>query len=238
MRSACATSRCWSAACSPPRPRASVSSTAPPPLSSRCAPARPLARFSPAPSWLALAQGGGLFVVGSYVPKTSGQVAALLDQTAIERVEIDVAALLDDKRQFDEVASAAAAATDALRHNRDIVLYTSRRLISGDGADHSLAIGQRVSASLVAIVQGLGVRPRYLVAKGGITSSDIATKALKLRRAMVLGQILPGVPVWRTGDESLYPGLAYVVFPGNVGGDDALVRIQREPAGLSPRLPQ
>jgi uncharacterized protein YgbK (DUF1537 family) len=178
------------------------------------------------------AQGGGLFVVGSHVPKTSGQLAALLEQTAIERVEIDAAALLDDKHQFDAIASAASAATDALRHNRDIVLYTSRNVIgsnsAGDSAAHSLAIGQRISSGLVAIVQGLGARPRYLVAKGGITASDIATKALKLRRATVLGQILPGVPVWRAGSESVYPDLAYVVFPGNVGGEDALVRIQRE----------
>lgn len=174
------------------------------------------------------AQGGGLFVVGSHVPKTSGQLAALLEQTAIERVEINAAALLDDKRQFDEIANAASAATDALRHHRDIVLYTSRHVVTSDSAGHSLVIGQRISSGLVAIVQGLGARPRYLVAKGGITASDIATKALKLRRATVLGQILPGVPVWRAGGESVYPDLAYVVFPGNVGGDDALVRIQRE----------
>ncbi len=71
------------------------------------------------------------------------------------------------------------------------------------------------------------MRPRYLVAKGGITSSDIATDALAMRRAQVLGQILPGVPVWQAGPESLHPGLAYVVFPGNVGGDDALVQVVR-----------
>jgi hypothetical protein len=30
------------------------------------------------------------------------------------------------------------------------------------------------------------------------------------------------VPVWELGREARWPGLAYVVFPGNVGGPDAL----------------
>jgi uncharacterized protein YgbK (DUF1537 family) len=52
-------------------------------------------------------------------------------------------------------------------------------------------------------VQNLSTRPRYIVAKGGSTSSDIATKALAVRRAIVVGQILPGVPVWQLGAERL-----------------------------------
>jgi uncharacterized protein YgbK (DUF1537 family) len=42
---------------------------------------------------------------------------------------------------------------------------------------------------------------------------------------MVLGQILPGVPVWRLGSESRYPGIPYIVFPGNVGNVEALADI-------------
>ena len=66
------------------------------------------------------------------------------------------------------------------------------------------------------------MRPRYLIAKGGITSSDVATKGLGLKRGIVAGQILPGVPTWRVGDETRFPGMAYIVFPGNVGGPSAL----------------
>jgi uncharacterized protein YgbK (DUF1537 family) len=61
------------------------------------------------------------------------------------------------------------------------------------------------------------------VAKGGITASDLAAEAMDVERAWVLGQILPGVPVWRLGAESRWPNLDYVVFPGNVGGPEALV---------------
>ena len=77
------------------------------------------------------------------------------------------------------------------------------------------------------VLQRLAFRPAYLIGKGGITSSDLATGSLGVRKAWVLGQIVPGVPVWRLGQESKYPGLPYVVFPGNVGGADALARAIR-----------
>lgn len=38
-----------------------------------------------------------------------------------------------------------------------------------------------------------------------------------------MGQILPGVPVWSMASDSRWPGLPLVVFPGNVGGKEALV---------------
>ncbi len=159
-------------------------------------------------------------------PGATRQVERLLAETGIARRDRR-AAVADDAHARQAVAAAVDALNAALQDGRDVVLYTSRGLITGADAAESLAIGKRVSDSLVEIVRSLEVRPRYLVAKGGITSSDIATTALDIRRAFVYGQALPGVPVWQAGPESRYPGLAYVVFPGNVGGDDALVRIVR-----------
>ncbi len=128
-----------------------------------------------------------------------------------------------------------------LAAGEDAALFTSRELVAAaqvapgarvtPGAageapgEANLAIGRAVSDGLVEIVRGLETRPRYLLAKGGITSSDIATRGLGIRRALVLGQILPGVPVWQSGAESRFPGLAVIIFPGNVGGPDALVKI-------------
>ena len=77
-------------------------------------------------------------------------------------------------------------------------------------------------------MQRIQIAPRYILAKGGITSSDIATRALNVKKAMVLGQILPGVPVWKLGAESRFPNLAYIVFPGNVGDDRALIAVVRQ----------
>lgn len=173
------------------------------------------------------AAGGGLFVVGSYVPRTTAQVNALLAQPGLCSVPVDVAKLLDGGAQRDEIARAADAVNGALRRGQDVVAYTSRALVTGEDAQRNLAIGQQVSAGLVALTRAIATRPRYLVAKGGVTSSDIATRGLAVRRALVMGQILPGVPVWRLGPESRYPGLPYCVFPGNVGGPEALAEIAR-----------
>ncbi|MCC6456721.1 MAG: hypothetical protein IT328_17335 [Caldilineaceae bacterium] len=171
-------------------------------------------------------QAGGLFVVGSYVPKTTSQVQALLAQPGIVPVEVEVVKVLEPSTRQEAIDQAREAVARAVSAGQDTVLYTSRKLVSGNDAASSLAIGQQVSSALVAIVAHLPMTPRYLVAKGGITSSDIATQALRVRRAMVLGQIVPGVPVWHTGAESRLPGLAYVVFPGNVGDTDALVQVR------------
>jgi len=169
--------------------------------------------------------GGGLVVVGSYVPKTTSQVHELLTLPELLCIEVSVEKLLADDQQGAEIQSVVQAANAALQQDQDVVIYTSRDLAAADNAEHSLLIGRRVSDSLVAIVRAISPRPRYLLAKGGITSSDVATKGLDVRRALVLGQILPGVPVWRTGDESRHPGLAYIVFPGNVGDNHALVQV-------------
>ncbi|MBM3225561.1 MAG: hypothetical protein FJZ47_17420, partial [Candidatus Tectomicrobia bacterium] len=171
------------------------------------------------------AAGGGLIMVGSHVPRTSSQLEALRAQAGVLSVEVQVAALLHDAQAAAEVSRVASAIDHGLQRNLDVVLFTSRTLVTGTDAQSNLAIGQRVSTRLVAMVQALTRRPRYVLAKGGITSSDIATHGLGVKRAMVLGQILPGVPVWRLGPETRYPGLGYIVFPGNVGSPQALADV-------------
>lgn len=172
-------------------------------------------------------QHGGLFVVGSYVPKTTAQLTALLTKTDVVPVEITVSHILDAARRDDQIERVIEAVNQHIRKGEDTVLFTSRNLVKSATAGENLAIGQRVSDSLIRIVQALTCQPRYLVTKGGITSSDVATQGLGVRRAMVMGQILPGVPVWKLGQETRYPDMAYIVFPGNVGDDDALVEIQK-----------
>ena len=174
---------------------------------------------------LAVGTGGGLVVVGSYVPKSTTQLHELLAQADIVGLEVNVSVLLKDAQWSTEIERITKEANQALERNKDVVIYTSRQLITGQDVESSLSIGQRISAGLVAIVHGISVKPRYLLAKGGITSSDVATKGLGVKRALVLGQILPGIPVWQLGAESRHPGLPYIVFPGNVGGADALVEI-------------
>lgn len=169
---------------------------------------------------------GGLFVIGSYVPKTSQQVETLLSKTNIKAIEVQVEALLDPDKKNIEINRVASETSLFLQEGKDVAIFTSRKLVTGKDGASSLAIGQTVSDSLIEIVRAIAVQPRYLVAKGGITSSDVATKGLGVQRAMVIGQALPGVPAWKLGPETRYPGMSYIIFPGNVGDNDALVSIQ------------
>ncbi len=177
---------------------------------------------------LELGSGGGLMMVGSHVPKTTAQLETLLASWPCRTLEVDVEQLLQEAHREAEIQRVARAAGEALKAGEDVVIYTGRMLHKVAGKEANLNISQRVSAGLVAILRGINTRPRYLVAKGGITSSDLATRALEVTRALVPGQILPGVPVWNLGPESRFPGLPYVVFPGNVGDEDGLLAIARK----------
>ncbi|WP_233215343.1 four-carbon acid sugar kinase family protein [Rhodopirellula bahusiensis] len=164
----------------------------------------------------------GLIVVGSYVPKTTQQLACLLEnEPELKSVVLDVDQLLSDDSESYIQEIVQEVSIGLQRSN--VVLSSSRKLVTGNDAASSLSIGSRVSDALVSVVERLTQRPRFLIAKGGITSSDVATKGLRAKHAMVLGQILPGVPVWKMPSDSHFPGIAYVVFPGNVGGSDALL---------------
>jgi uncharacterized protein YgbK (DUF1537 family) len=168
--------------------------------------------------------GHGLIVVGSHVSHTSRQVAALRAHGATTDIELDVPAVIAGAG---EVAAMARQVTDALSRS-DVLLYTSRALATGHDAAGSLAIGRQVSAALSRTVRAaLAAKPAWIVAKGGITSHDVAVHGLGIRRAEVTGQLFPGViSVFRpleAAPEAI--GVPYVVFAGNVGDDGTLRQV-------------
>jgi uncharacterized protein YgbK (DUF1537 family) len=99
---------------------------------------------------------------------------------------------------------------------------TTRALHAGRDGAESLAMSVRVSRALartvaVAIAQE---EPSWVLAKGGITSHDIARHGVGVRRAEVVGQLFDGmVSTWRLLRGDARPPLPLVVFPGNVGGE-------------------
>jgi uncharacterized protein YgbK (DUF1537 family) len=169
----------------------------------------------------------GLVIAGSHVQRSSAQIAAVLSMPEVCCLEMCVEDLLSDNGSRREIARVAANANRALQSGQDTMIFTSRRVAAGSSAADALRIASVVSASLVSVVESITERPAWLIAKGGITSSDIATKALGIRRAQVLGQAFPGVPVWLTNEDSRWPELLYVVFPGNVGQADTLAGMIR-----------
>lgn len=165
---------------------------------------------------------GALVVVGSYVGRTTAQLEALLALPNAEAVELVVDRLSGAAAGRAESRRVADAASGAMLRGRHAIVFTSRGRQSSLGAAGDLAAGRVVSDALVSVVRAIPHRPRALVAKGGITSCAIAIQGLGMRKALVLGQAVAGVPVWQMGPETRFPGLRLVVWPGNVGGPDAL----------------
>lgn len=133
--------------------------------------------------------------------------------------------MLEGDEAFDaEVARCVAAEEAAIRAGKTAVCYTERALLTapGDTRESALLRAVKISDGVQRLVGDLSLRPAFVVAKGGITSSDVGTKALRVRRATVMGQIRPGIPVWQTGEESRFPRTPYVIFPGNVGEEQTL----------------
>ena len=172
---------------------------------------------------------GGLVVVGSYVDKTTGQLERLLREVPhLEPICFQAERVLQPDGGRAEEARVLACAERAIRAGTTAVIYTSRQvLVTQQGGAGDLALSTRISRAVSRIVAALSVRPAFLIAKGGITSSDIGVHALGVKRALILGQAAPGVPVWQTGPESKFPGLSYIIFPGNVGEPDTLCRLVR-----------
>ncbi|MQL88683.1 hypothetical protein Taro_021244 [Colocasia esculenta] len=141
-----------------------------------------------------------------------------------ERVLYTPTAIPFDQTRI-SVRTGVGTAREAPIRNRhiDLVSKRSHSEISGPAQNSSSGAWSRV---VDAIAYGhLFAQTGITFRSGGITSSDLATKALEARQAKVVGQALPGVPLWELGPESRHPGIPYIVFPGNVGDSNALAEV-------------
>ena len=146
---------------------------------------------------------GGLIVVGSYVPKTTLQLKTLLAGADIFPLELSVREIIEAARSvkddskvsiLDIIINRTAAQIDKLiLSGKHVVMFTTREFLVGT----TLADGAAVSDTLTEIVRLVKPKPAFLVAKGGITSHDVAFKSLNITTARVIGQVEPGIPVWK-----------------------------------------
>src|SRR3954469_5861943 len=171
--------------------------------------------------------GHGLVVVGSHVGLTSRQVAVARERGDITEVELQVPAVADPARRDAHVAEITDRVVRALADS-DVLLFTSRTLLRDADPAASLAIARQVSTAVIEVVRGaVAAGPAWIVAKGGITSHDVAVRGLGIRRATVLGQLLPGLVSVFQPVEALpeVVGTPYVVFAGNVGDENTLAYV-------------
>lgn len=174
----------------------------------------------------------GAVVVGSHVKKTTQQLRELLKMPGISPIEVDVERIDQDRQALlDVIIQQVDQAHDL---HKTSVIFTSR--LEKTFADQAtrLAFGERVSKFLMDVVRNLPLSLGFLISKGGITSNDVLSSGLALRTSRVVGQILPGCSVVRCPvDHPRYPGLPVVIFPGNVGDENALAEAYARLSGLS-----
>lgn len=163
---------------------------------------------------------GGIIIVGSYVNKTTKQLEELKNSKyPIKFIEFNPHLVLEDGGLKREVERVVSLAEEEIKNGRTVAVYTNRDLVILDtnDKDKQLMISVEISNAVTSIIDKLQIRPSFIIAKGGITSSDVGTKALRVKKANVMGQIKPGIPVWMTGEESKFNKMPYIIFPGNVG---------------------
>jgi len=170
---------------------------------------------------------GGLIVIGSHVALTNRQLEQV--KTAFpEIVEIELTTeMARDPNFADEALPDIVILLANSLKKENAILRTSRDLVVGSTPEESLAISRLVSANLALIVNQVLKENAlsFVIAKGGITSNDVASIGLEVRHAIAVGPLLPGViSLWRPID-GVAVGMPFVVFPGNVGSDEALMEI-------------
>lgn len=170
---------------------------------------------------------GGLIVAGSHTEKTTRQLETLKKMENVRFIELNSDLVLEGEQLFEEAGRVVKEVENLLLSGMTAAVCTKRKLLTmeHDTKEAALLRSVKISEAVLSLVRDLKVKPAFIVAKGGITSSDIGVKALGVKRAVVLGQIQPGIPVWRTDEKSKFPDIPYVIFPGNVGDDESLYKV-------------
>ncbi|WP_242829642.1 four-carbon acid sugar kinase family protein [Butyrivibrio sp. MB2005] len=168
---------------------------------------------------------GGVIMIGSHTKKTTSQLERLKEIKNLEFIEYDSDKVLTDELS-EETKRVSKIVSSFIEEGITAVVFTKRKVLTleNDSKEDALIRSAKISEAFTDVVSKLTATPSYIVGKGGITSSDIGTRALKVKRALALGQIQPGVPVWKTDENSRFPGIPYVIFPGNVGDEDTLLK--------------
>ncbi|WP_440895102.1 four-carbon acid sugar kinase family protein [Amphibacillus sp. Q70] len=175
---------------------------------------------------------GGLIMIGSHVKRTTQQLETLTKQmNNLEIIEFNQHLALEDRLESESLR-VIHLVENAILKGRTTVVHTRRDRVDLENKDGQaqLDLTQKISNHFMQIVLDLSVKPSFLIAKGGITSSDIATKALKIDRALVIGQVINCVPVW-IPDEGKFKNTPYIIFPGNIGGDKDLYILTKKLIG-------
>ncbi len=159
-----------------------------------------------------------LLVCGSHTDGATQQLAQ------VEQI-FGQTELVDTDAAFSNPQQEAARIADATRRRLDHSSLTAFASARVRRAEHStLAHGEQVMRVLTDTVSALRGQVDTVVSKGGITSASVARVGLGAERALIRGQIVPGVSVWEVTTPEGHD-ILYVVIPGNVGDASTIVDV-------------
>jgi len=170
----------------------------------------------------------GLIIIGSHAQRTNDQFYTLQELHNLKLFEWDIFKAGSDYLHDFETKKIGKEAEDALKLGFDVCIYTTRSIekdYESNKGKRNFPTPQCISEGLVDIVKKIRLIPRFIVIKGGSTASDIVTKGIGAKKAIAIGQILPGIPVWNLESEARYKDIPLVIFPGNVGDKMSLKKV-------------
>jgi len=156
-----------------------------------------------------------LVLCGSFVDRTTRQLARLIAEHPTALIEVDLAAASTDPSA--EGRRLAEQARTLLDDGSIAVVATPRVHVHGHAGD---AAAEQLTKALAVVAAELAPEIDLLVLKGGATSASVVATGLAADVVDVVGPVGHGASLWSVpvrGGE-----LATVVTPGNVGGDHAL----------------
>ena len=159
-----------------------------------------------------------LLIAGSHTDGATRQLAQISARWGEAEV-IDTALAMQNPIQ----AAASAITEGKLKlEGSSLAIITSGRHRLPE--HNTLAHGEKVMDSLICAVKELCTYADIVISKGGITSAEVARSGIGADDAWVLGQILPGISVWKVKDRGNRE-LLLVIVPGSVGDSDTLMKV-------------
>ncbi len=181
---------------------------------------------------------GGLILAGSHVNKTTSQLAYLnrYDKD-LEYIEFNQHKILDGTLH-EEAIRCAKLVSEKLKEDKIVVLQTRRDRVDfkGDDKQAQLKMATSISKELTGVLSLLDIKPKFLISKGGITSYDCLSIGLNVKKALALGQIEKNVGVVKILDDSKFKNMPVVIFPGNVGSEETLYKIEKRLKGMEKKV--
>ena len=175
----------------------------------------------------------GLIVVGSFIELTTIQLKNFLEVSDCKPIELDaleflrLSAIKNNPDKLILFKNKLLTEIRSILHKEHTpVLFTSRKEVSLVNHLEQVNFYNSLANFISELVAEIKNEIGYLVSKGGITSNIILSNGIKADYVYLEGQIITGVSLvtFKLENDEKLP---IVMFPGNIGNENALVNVWR-----------